>query len=78
MPSDPQFLPPFADVPEFTKDFQTFKDLREMVRPIRQITDNMENSMMVSGSEAYHFARNYYQCRPVQRENGRSRRANHR
>jgi hypothetical protein len=58
--TDPQFLPPFADVPEFTKDFQTFKDIREMVRPLRQILDNMENSMYVSGSESYLFALNYY------------------
>lgn len=59
--SNPEFLAPFADVPEFNKDFQTFKDLREMVRPLQQIIDNLENSMMVSGSEAYHFARNFYQ-----------------
>lgn len=58
--TDSQFLPPFADVPEFTKDFQTFKDLREMVRPLQQIIDNLENSKMVSGSESYQFALTYY------------------
>ena len=58
--SNPEFLPPFADVPEFTTDFKAFTDLREMVRPLRQIIDNLENSMTVSGSEAWDFARNYY------------------
>ncbi len=59
--TDPEFLPPFADVPEFNTDFQAFKDVREMVRPLEQIVDGLVNSMMVSGSESYHFARNYYQ-----------------
>lgn len=58
--TDPQFLPPFADVPEFNTDFKAFKDVNEMVRPLQQIIDNLENAKMVSGSEAYHFARNYY------------------
>ena len=58
--SNPEFLPPFADVPEFTTDFKAFTDLREMMRPLRQIIDNLENSMTVSGSEAWDFARNYY------------------
>ena len=31
-----------------------------MVRPMQQIVDNVENVKMVSGSESYHFARNYY------------------
>jgi hypothetical protein len=58
--SNPEFLPPFADVPEFQKDLQAFKDIRELARPLRQILDNIENSMMVSGSEAWEAARNYY------------------
>jgi hypothetical protein len=58
--SNPEFLPPFGDVPEFKKDFKGFMDLREIVRPLRQVVDNLENSMMVCGSEAWEFARAYY------------------
>jgi hypothetical protein len=58
--SNPEFLPPHADVPEFEKDLKTFKDIREMVRPLRQILDNLENTMYVSGSEAWQAAMNYY------------------
>ena len=58
--TDPQFLPPFADVPEFNMDFKTFKDVTEMVRPLQQIIDNLLNAKMVSGSEAYQFALFYY------------------
>ena len=31
-----------------------------MVRPLRQVLDNLENAMAVSGSEAFHAARDYY------------------
>ncbi|CAN5473259.1 hypothetical protein BH10ACI1_BH10ACI1_23500 [soil metagenome] len=58
--SNPEFLPPHADVPEFQKDLKTFKDTREIARPVRQIADNLENTMTVSGSEAYDAARDYY------------------
>ena len=58
--SNPEFLQPNADIPEFTKDFKAFTDLREMLRPLRQVLDNLENSRMVSGSEAYNFALDYY------------------
>lgn len=58
--SNPEFLPPYADVAEFNRDFQTFMDARELLRPMRQNTDNLEATMMVSGSEAWEFTRNYY------------------
>jgi hypothetical protein len=68
--SNPEFLPPFADVPEFQKDFKAFKDLREMSRPLRQILDKLETSMMVAGSEAYDTARNYYKTVQFQAKMG--------
>lgn len=68
--SNAEFLPPFADVPEFQKDFKTFMDLRELARPLKQIIDNLENSMMVSGSEAYEAARNYYKSVQFQAKMG--------
>ncbi len=58
--SNPEFLPPFADVPEFQKDVKAYKDTREMARPIRIILENLENAMMVAGSEAWYAALNYY------------------
>ncbi|MCD9188627.1 MAG: hypothetical protein LUM44_19570 [Pyrinomonadaceae bacterium] len=60
--TNPEFLPPYADVEEYVRDLKAYKDLREIVRPIRQITDNLETSMKVSGSEAYEFARSYYRA----------------
>lgn len=56
----PEFLQPFADVAEFQLDFKAYKDLRDVVRPIRIIVNDMTNAMRVSGSEAWYFALNYY------------------
>lgn len=58
--SNPEFLPPFADVPEFQKDLKAYKDMKELARPLRQILDNLENTMMVAGSEAWYAALSYY------------------
>lgn len=58
--SNPEHLPAVADVFEFQKDLKTFLAIREMVRPLRQVLENLENSMAVSGSEAFHAARDYY------------------
>jgi len=68
--TDPQFLPPFADVPEFTIDFKTFRDVSEIIRPIQQIIDNLKNVKMVSGSESYYFALTYYQTVQFQAKMG--------
>lgn len=68
--SNPEFLPPFANVPEFQNDLQGFKDMREMIRPVRQVLDNMENSMYVSGSEAWQAAMNYYRSVQFQAKMG--------
>lgn len=58
--SNPEFLQPLADVGEFQIDFKAFKDLREVVLPMRVIVNNLLASMRVSGSEAWRFALNYY------------------
>lgn len=58
--SNPEFLPPFANVAEFQKDLKAYKDMKELARPLRQILDNLENSMMVAGSEAWYAALSYY------------------
>lgn len=58
--SDSEHLPAIVDVAEFQKDLKTYKDLRELVRPLRQILGNLETSMAVAGSEAWSAARAYY------------------
>lgn len=58
--SAPEHVPAIVDVPEFQKDVKAYKDLREMVRPLRQILNILETSMAVAGSEAWAAARAYY------------------
>jgi len=59
--SNPEFVPPYVDTVEFKKDFQTFMELREFLRPLLQMIANLEGTTMLSGSDAYEVARVYYQ-----------------
>lgn len=68
--TNPEFLPPYADVDEFKIDFKTFLDMRELIRPMRVVIDNMETTMQVSGSEAWDFARAYYKTVQFQAKMG--------
>lgn len=58
--SNPEFVPPYVDIAEFKKDFETFTDLREFVRPLLQLVGNLEDTTILSGSDAYEVARAYY------------------
>ncbi|MGC2238791.1 MAG: hypothetical protein WA584_21730 [Pyrinomonadaceae bacterium] len=58
--SNPEFIPMFGDAGEFTKDLTTFRDTREFGRPLMQIVSNLDDTAMLSGSEADDFARRFY------------------
>lgn len=58
--SNPEFVPPYVDIAEFKKDFETFTNLREFVRPLLQLVGNLEDTTILSGSDAYEVARAYY------------------
>lgn len=58
--SNPEFVPPYVDVPEFKKDFEAFMDLREFLRPILQMVGNLEDTTILNGADAYDVARAYY------------------
>ena len=58
--SNPEFIPLFGDAVEFTKDFLLFRDTREFIRSLLVIMSNLEDTSMLSGSEADDFARRYY------------------
>ena len=58
--SNPEFIPLFGDAGEFTKDLSLFVDTREFIRPLLLMVSNLEDTSMLSGSEADDFARRYY------------------
>jgi hypothetical protein len=58
--SNPEFVPAYVDVPEFKRDFKTFMDLREVLRPVLQLVGNLEDTTILSGADAYDVGRAYY------------------
>lgn len=60
MTADAQFVPSYLDVPEAAEDFEAFQDLREILRPIEQIADNLDDTTTLAGSEAWQASLTYY------------------
>jgi len=58
--SDPQFTPPYMDVPELKKDFDAVQALLPILRTVDQLEDNINDTTMMAGSEAYIAALSYY------------------
>ncbi|AEL24390.1 hypothetical protein [Cyclobacterium marinum] len=57
---DAQFLPPYTDLDEVHKDWNAVKHLVPMLRDIQQLESNLNDTVMVAGSEAYLGALSYY------------------
>ena len=58
--NDAQFVPPFMDVPEMKKDFDAVTQLLPILRMVQQLDDNLSDTAMMAGSEAYVAALSYY------------------
>jgi hypothetical protein len=58
--SDPQFLPPFVQVSEMKKDWDAVSGLLPIFRTVQQIEDNLSDTVMLAGSEAYEASLSYY------------------
>jgi hypothetical protein len=58
--SNPEFVPNFMDANEFTKDFSAFTDLRAFARILMQLSQSMDDTSTLAGSEADEFARMFY------------------
>lgn len=59
--ADASFKPVFVDVDEFTRDLAAVGALRKLQQPISKIADMIEDSLLLSGSEAYTAALACYQ-----------------
>jgi hypothetical protein len=58
--SNPEFVPIFLNTDEMKKDFNAFTILNNFLRPLAQITRNLEDTAMLCGSEAYSAGLIYY------------------
>lgn len=58
--SDNQFLPPYVDLQELEKDWLAVKELMPLLRDLQQLESNLNDTLMMAGSEAYVGALSYY------------------
>ena len=58
--SDNQFLPPYVDLQELEKDWMAVKELMPLLRDLQQLESNLNDTLMMAGSEAYVGALSYY------------------
>lgn len=57
---NPEFAPPYMDVPEMEVDLKAVEDLQSVYRPLLQLMQQLDDSIMLSGSEAYVASLAYY------------------
>ena len=60
MKSDAQFVPSYINVTDTDNDYKAFSDLREFLRPLAQITSNLDDTAVMAGSETWQAALTYY------------------
>ncbi|MBI9071952.1 MAG: hypothetical protein JEY94_10155 [Melioribacteraceae bacterium] len=58
--STPDFAPPYMKVDEMKIDLKAVDDLNGIFKPLQQIESNLDDTIMVCGSEAYVSALSYY------------------
>jgi hypothetical protein len=58
--TNPQFAPSYMNVGELLIDMKAISDLTKILRPIEQLNENLNDTTMLSGSEAYTAALTYY------------------
>ena len=56
------FTPPYVQVDEFLIDLQAVNDLTQVYREAQQLCKNLDDTILLSGSEAYAEALAYYQA----------------
>lgn len=59
--ANPEFMPPYMEAAELQTDFEAVKSLNTVYRPLEQLLSQLDDSRMLSGSEAYTAALAYYQ-----------------
>ncbi len=60
MKTAPQFSPPFIDVNEMEIDFQAITQLLPIYLILERLSSNLDDTILLSGSEAYSAALGYY------------------
>ena len=58
--SAPQFAPPFLNVDGFKIDMKVWEQLMSVYRPLAQLTQDLDDTVMEAGAESYTSALSYY------------------
>jgi hypothetical protein len=58
--ANPQFAPAYMSVPELKIDLAAVNDLTQVIRPVEALYENLSDTIMLSGSEAYVAALTFY------------------
>jgi hypothetical protein len=58
--SNPEFVPPFLNMPEFAIDFADATNLEPLFVAVGQLHSGVDDTQMLAGSEAYQAALVYY------------------
>lgn len=56
----PQYMPSFIDITESKSDFDAVKTIRAFFTPLERIANELDDSMLIAGSEAYASALSVY------------------
>jgi hypothetical protein len=57
---NPTLAPAFLNVPEFEKDVTAVTSLNNVLRPLQQLTEKLDDTTLQAGSEAYAAALIFY------------------
>ena len=60
MQTNPEFVPLFVSAEEMKKDYEAFTTLNNFLKPLAQITANLDDTAVLCGSEAYTAGLAYY------------------
>jgi len=60
MLGNPNLVPPYVEIEEIRTDLEAVQTLKQVYGPLRQITDLLDDTILLSGSEAYVAALAFY------------------
>ncbi|MCP4156823.1 MAG: hypothetical protein GY757_54425 [bacterium] len=56
----PDYVPPFVNVAELTKDLELYRKLKKVLDVLLPLTNGLSSTSLVAGSEAFAAARSFY------------------
>jgi hypothetical protein len=58
--TNPEFIPAFLDIAELKNDFNAVSVLNQMFRPLSEVVDNLNDTILTLGSDSYKGSLKYY------------------